>query len=189
MKYNDYDFEFIFPSGGDSELDYHCERRRIEIKKCRMNKDDTTEIVIPEGVEVIGEYAFINFVNLKKIRFPSTLTTIWEGAFECCKSLESVTFSNPLHISKDAFRFCESLKSVEINFTNSRKSSELIWENRREPGELPGYLIETKDSGTLYASAFRDCPSLKEIKLCEQMKFYDDDGSLKNVKVSGGKSK
>lgn len=188
MKYNDNDFEFIFPAGGDCEIGCHYESRWVEIKKCKKNKDGTTEINIPEGVEVIGEYAFINFVNLKKITFPSSLRRIREGAFECCKSLESIEFSNPVIIEKDAFRFCKALKSVKINFTKSRKFSELIWENKREPGELPGYSIETFDSGAIFQGAFKDCPSLKEIKLCGQMNYDKNDESLKNINLSGGKT-
>lgn len=189
MKFNDWDWEICFPAVGDRDNDYYCESRWIEIKKCRLNKDDTTEIVIPEGVEVIGEYAFINFVNLKKITFPSSIRIIEEGAFECCKSLESIEFSNPVYFFKNSFRFCESLKSVKVNFTNSRKSSELIWDNRREPGELPGYSIETHDTGSIEYDSFRDCPLLKEIKLCNQMEYYKDDESFKNINITGGISK
>lgn len=189
MNLDTYDFIFDIPSGGDSDNDCYYERRWVEIKKCMLNKDRTTEIVIPEGVEVIGEYAFINFVNLKKITFPSTLTRIREGAFECCKSLESIEFNNPLRIDSDAFRFCESLKSIEINFTNSRKSPELVWENNRKPGELPGYIIVTHDNGLIWRGAFKNCSKLKEIQLCNQMEYYESDESLKNVNITGGKSR
>lgn len=189
MKYNDNDFEFIFPAGGDIDNGCSYESRWVEIKKCKMDKDNTSEIIIPEGVEVIGEYAFINFLNLRKITFPSSLRRIREGAFECCKSLETIEFSNPVIFNQDAFRFCEALKSVEINFTNSRKSSELIWENNRKPGELPGYIIETHDKGFIWRGAFKDCPKLKEIKLCNQMEYYKNDESLKNISITGGESR
>ncbi|WP_407400023.1 leucine-rich repeat domain-containing protein [Treponema sp.] len=189
MNFNTYDYIFDIPTGGDIDNGCYFESHWVEIKKCMLDKDSTTEIVIPEGVEVIGEYAFINCVNLKKITFPSSLRKIREGAFECCKSLESISFSNPVRIDADAFRFCESLKSVEINFTNTRKSSELIWENQREPGELPGYLIETHDTGLIWRGAFKDCQSLKEIKLCSQVEYYKNDESLNNVAITGGKSR
>lgn len=189
MDLNTYDYIFDIPAGGDVDTGCYYERRWVEIKKCMLNKDSTTEIVIPEGVEVIGEYAFINFLNLKKITFPSSLRRIREGAFECCKSLESIEFNNPLRIDADAFRFCESLKSVEISFTNSRKSPELVWGNGRKPGELPGYIIETHDKGFIWRGAFKDCPNLKEIKLCNQMEYYENDESLKSVNISGGKAR
>lgn len=142
---------------------------------------------MPDGVEVIGEYAFINFINLKKISFPSTLKKIRTGAFKCCKSLETVEFNNPLIIEKNAFRFCDLLKNVNISFTKPHKSVGLIWENKRKPGELPGYDVSFSDFGVFERGAFRDCPLLKELKLCEQMEYYNDDEILTKLKISGGK--
>ena len=42
-----------------------------------------TKLIIPEGVETIGERAFAKS-GLKEITLPSTLTSIADNAFECC---------------------------------------------------------------------------------------------------------
>lgn len=187
MKYNENDFDFIFPAGGDREQDCYYERRWVEIRKCNLDPDTTVEVKIPEGVEVIGTNAFINYINLEKITFPSTLTYIREYAFECCKSLKKIEFINPLRIEKNAFRFCDSLETVTVSFSNPRKSFELIWENQRIPGELPGCCISDKNTGLIWNGAFKDCPLLKDVNLCEQMSYFKADENLKKANISGGK--
>lgn len=187
MNFNNYDSIFDITALCYSSNQY---RREIGIKSCKLDKENTTEIIIPEGVEIIDEYAFINFVKLKKITFPSTITSICKGAFECCKSLESISFSNPVIINPDAFRFCDSLKYVEVRFTNSRKYSVLIKNSPHqmyayEPWELPACLIFDSDKGSIRKGAFKDCPTLKKIKLCKQMRYFQDE-SLYNVKIIGG---
>ncbi len=78
---------------------------------------DITEVVIPEGVERIGAYAFAGMTKLKKVVLPSTLTTIDYGAFYGCSALETVTgLENVKFINQQAFEGC-SLKGV-INLNN-----------------------------------------------------------------------
>lgn len=48
------------------------------------------EIVIPEGIEVIGSYAFAGLTNLKKVTLPSTIKKIEVGAFYNCVNLKEV---------------------------------------------------------------------------------------------------
>ena len=55
----------------------------------RINSDVVTELIIPEGVEEIGDINF-NCFNLKVVRFPSTLGQIYYGTFTSCKHLERV---------------------------------------------------------------------------------------------------
>lgn len=49
-----------------------------------------TKIVIPEGVEKIGAYAFANLTELEEIVLPSTLKMIDQGAFYGCTKLKTV---------------------------------------------------------------------------------------------------
>lgn len=56
---------------------------------CCMSDDK--EIVIPEGVEEIGDMAFHGDAYLEKITFPSTLKKIGKDAFSECQNLEEIT--------------------------------------------------------------------------------------------------
>ena len=49
-----------------------------------------SEVVVGEGITDIGAYVFQNHANIKKITFPSTLTSIASYAFHNCTGLEAV---------------------------------------------------------------------------------------------------
>lgn len=73
------------------------------------------EIVIPNSVKYIGEYAFSGCSRLKKVRLPSGLKQIKESTFCWCKSLREVVFPAELEvIGAEAFEGCESLETVTL---------------------------------------------------------------------------
>ncbi len=53
-----------------------------------------SELVLPEGLTTIGEYAFVR-LSITELVTPSTLTTVDKYAFAYCKSLEKVTVLGP----------------------------------------------------------------------------------------------
>lgn len=74
-----------------------------------------TELVIPEGVTSIGNYAFYQCTNLVSVTLPSTLKTIGQYAFYGCSSLTSITLPSGLtSIGVNAFYGCSSLGSVDV---------------------------------------------------------------------------
>lgn len=54
--------------------------------------DDTTKIVIEDGVTSIGRYAFKKFASLKSVEMPSSITEIGEGAFQYCGNLSQIIY-------------------------------------------------------------------------------------------------
>ena len=60
---------------------------------------------ISENVKTIGTDAFQGCSNLKKIEFPSTLTSIGEKAFDGCNSIAYICTTNgtPLPINSNVF--------------------------------------------------------------------------------------
>ena len=63
------------------------------------------ELVIPEGTEKIGDYAFYGCSDLTSITIPNSVTSIGEYAFQSCTSLTDITFQGTMeqwnNISKD----------------------------------------------------------------------------------------
>ena len=65
-------------------------------------------VIIPEGVETIGAYAFANLTALESIVLPSTLKTISYGAFYGCTSLKRVEGIEHVQlINRSAFQNCD----------------------------------------------------------------------------------
>ncbi len=78
-----------------------------QIAPMQYLNQDITEIFIPEGVEIIHDYAFANCKQLKKVVFPDSLKEIGIGAFWGCKK----AFAN-LKEKESAF-LPPSIKSIK----------------------------------------------------------------------------
>ncbi len=65
---------------------------------------DVKWVIIPEGVEVIGLYAFAGMTGLEHVTLPSTLTKIEAGAFYECPNLTTIDgLENVKFINQSAF--------------------------------------------------------------------------------------
>ena len=73
------------------------------------------DVVIPDSVKYIGEYAFANCSRLQRVVLPDGLKEIKENTFCWCKSLREVVFPEELKVvGMEAFEGCESLQSVTL---------------------------------------------------------------------------
>ena len=146
--------------------------------------DDTVEVVIiPEGVETIGSYAFANLTALTKVILPSTLERIDFGAFYGCTSLtEVVGIENVKFINRSAFEGCSLKNTLSLEsavaiadraFAGNTKISEIVLgENVQSVGayafagntSLKKITIEA-ELIKLGQYAFDTCSSLEEISI------------------------
>ena len=83
-----------------------------------LYSDETTEItnlIIPNSVTSIGEYAFFNCSGLTSVTIPNSVTSIGYYAFRDCSGLTSITIPNSVtSIGEYAFSGCSGLTSVTI---------------------------------------------------------------------------
>ena len=78
-------------------------------------KKEIKSIIINDGVNSIGDYAFESCTNLTSITIPEGVTSIGNYAFGLCTSLTSVTLPNSVTSIGDlAFVTCLRLKSINI---------------------------------------------------------------------------
>ena len=78
-------------------------------------ENNTTELTIPEGVKIIGERVFQNFLKLKSVRIPEGVVSIKGKAFFNCTSLVEIQFPESIEeIWFNAFRNCWGLKRVPV---------------------------------------------------------------------------
>ena len=74
---------------------------------------NNSEIEIPESVTFIGERAFANCSQVRKIFIPEGVKTIEAQAFYCCIRLEELTIpASVRQIKEAAFRNCDGIKNV-----------------------------------------------------------------------------
>ena len=67
-----------------------------------------TELVVPEGVTEIPNYAFYNYKKLKSVTISNSVTKIGTSAFAHCTSLKKVIISDSVtKIFSDAFYGCD----------------------------------------------------------------------------------
>ena len=77
------------------------------------------ELVIPDGVTSIPDYAFSNLTGITSVTIPDSVTSIGEYAFYNCSSLQSVTIGNGVKsIGGSAFEYCSSLTSATFKNTS-----------------------------------------------------------------------
>ncbi len=72
------------------------------------NREDLTEVILPDSVQFIGWNAFSNCTGLREIVIPDSVTEIGMDAFTGCINLERVSFSGSEQIYCD-----ESLKPAD----------------------------------------------------------------------------
>ena len=84
-------------------------------QKLYLNSELVTDLVIPDSVTSIGDYAFQNCSSLTSITIPDSVTSIGSSAFYGCSSLTSITIPDGVtSIESSAFYGCRSLTSITI---------------------------------------------------------------------------
>lgn len=121
------------------------------------------EIDIPEGVEEIGETAFISCTALKRLNIPKSVKKYGKWAFNKCTALTDVTIADGSTVIGDSmFHTCTALKSVTIPASVS------------EIEECAFYKCSALASVTIPASvkkmgkgAFAECGALKSVTIAD----------------------
>ena len=79
-----------------------------------------SSVEIPEGVEIIGNYAFHSKSMIKNITLPNTIKKIY-ASFNYCGGLTNITIPNSVEkIHTDCFNNCNYL--TQINIDNTKNS-------------------------------------------------------------------
>ena len=80
-----------------------------------LNGEEVKELVIPNGVTSIREFAFSYCYAFTSVTIPNSVTSIGESAFVGCSGLKSVTIPNSVtSIGGYAFIGCSGLTSITI---------------------------------------------------------------------------
>ena len=128
--------------------------RVTEIGDRAFQNDNRIELlVIEEGIETVGRYAFNTCLSLEKVSLPSSLTHLKKACFAYCENLRQVHFGEGLlEVGDHAFYHCPAL--CELSFGGSREA----WEGVvfGESNEALADLTPTFDTASeIYARCYR----------------------------------
>ena len=140
-------------------------------------------VIVPEGIEKINEFAFKGSGSLKRITLPNSVRSIESEAFADCNSLAEIVLPNKLNfIGTQAFRGCYDLTSIVIPDSVAEIGGGAFSESGLQNIKLPQNL-EIIEHGM-----FAWCGQLLEIQLPESVTYIGGEafrycGSLSKINI------
>ena len=124
-------------------------------------------VVLPEGLQTIGEAAFRECSNLRQVTFPNTLKEIGAKVFMYDKKLETVVLPEGLQtIGGAAFRECSNLRQVTFPKTLKKIGNWAF----KHCSELESVILP-EGLEELGEGAFSDCFNMTELVLSHSLKI------------------
>ncbi len=153
--------------------------------KCFAGINSLKQIIIPDSVQSIGDFAFTNCTNLKHVELssklldtgystfsgcglnsiwiPKSLRVIGCGSFASCTDLTSLTFeerSKCNEIDDSAFEYCGKLKTVRLP-----ESLEILGKYAFSSCESLEDITIGSNVKTIHTTTFYDCANLTTITI------------------------
>lgn len=124
-----------------------------------VNGEELNDLVIPDDITEIKDYAFYWFSSLKSVTFHDHVKSIGNYAFSVCEGLTSLVLPNSITtIGYNAFANCHNLEKVHLS-ENLEKLSNFMFAHceKIESVIIPNSVVRIGES------AFRECSGLKSI--------------------------
>ncbi len=110
-----YDTEYKTENTWTTSITFGDEVEHIPAYLCVNFEGELRNIIIPDNVKTIGDYAFYWCENLVSVKLGNGLTEIGKVAFNGCRSLNSITIPNNVEsINFAAFGNCYSLNAITL---------------------------------------------------------------------------
>ena len=130
-------------------------------KRIFLNGEEISNLVIPDGVTSIGDYAFYDCSGLTSIEIPDSVTSVGTAAFAWCSGLASITIpAGVTSIENLTFWHCSGLTSITVPETVTSIGSQAF-------DGCSGLTSITIPTGvtSIGSSAFVDCSGLTTITI------------------------
>ncbi|MDO4310019.1 MAG: leucine-rich repeat domain-containing protein [Prevotella sp.] len=125
-----------------------------------LNGEKVTDLIIPDGVTSIEDYAFYGLNDVASVKLPASLTKIGNNAFVGCSGLSEITIPNSVtSIGKGAF-VCSDLTSA-------------VFEDGETPLTLDVYIFASPSlervyigrNTDIYVGPIVDAPKLSQVTI------------------------
>lgn len=98
------------------KIDWRTPNPLVFAQHLYLNGTEVTNLVIPESITRIGNYAFEGCTGITSMTIPNTVTSIGDNAFDGCSGLTSIVIPNSVtQIGQVAFERCTGLTSVTLS--------------------------------------------------------------------------
>ncbi len=155
-----------------TDKSYKTDENTVKIREYAFQQATFVEkITVNEGVKEIGDRAFFNVHNLKKVSLPESLESVGIQAFDS-NSIEEINIPNEIKtLGKGAFGGCKMLETVVLPDTLVEIPENLFGMNSNFKKIEIGASVEK-----IAVSTFEYCNNLAEIAVDENNKFFTTDG-------------
>ncbi|MBR5189379.1 MAG: leucine-rich repeat domain-containing protein, partial [Paludibacteraceae bacterium] len=126
--------------------------------------DSLTSITIPDSVTSIGNYAFDDCSSLTSITIPDSVTSIGEYAFGGCSNIEEITAESWIGYAFNKFSSLKRINGKEIISDGSFKfaGDKLVWVDRGLSSVSIPATIKS-----IHPSAFAGCKNIKNVNVAD----------------------
>ena len=92
-------------------------------------KDSITKLVFTGGVTSVGDYAFMDYDNLKEINFGASMHTIGSRAFKSCDGLTKLSLPSTFRkFGEECFMGCQNLTEIRCNGGMPSFKASCVWD-------------------------------------------------------------
>lgn len=170
---------FYGTSSDDLDVTYRV--TDINAKTCEVFScnEDAKNIVIPSSVmgykvTSIKQWAF-NYCKVESVVLPNSITSIGNGAFNCCNSLKSISIPNSVaDIGSQAFNRCNSLMSITIpNSVTDIGSRAFFYCENLESATLPNSITRIEECLFMGCKSLTNISGYNNVEYIGSNAFYD----------------
>ena len=146
-KYNGNDKEVIVPSEIDGKA-------IVKIEGTFYSNNSIEEVILPEGITIIGEQAFYGCTNLKNVILPKSTEIIDNYAFAYCGIKEIILPANTHYINEGAFLGCSNLTAIKSYAEPITMDGKALFIGQRAFEDSKIRAIKTKYTPLYYDNSF-----------------------------------